>query len=313
MNNLQVIESRLEAAKATPAVIEFPIDEVRELLVDYMKRYDNVKYNDDIISQVKADRSELNKIKQAINKFGIAVEKELTRDIKNFRGDLKELIELIDGPMGRVQEKIAEFEEERKKKKHEMIMAVVNRQLNDYDFLPEFRAKFELKDSYYNVSMSFNKINNDVEAQCKIIKAEQESYISKCEQIDQYAELVSVKQSLNINLKSEAYKAMLYTKEIDEIKLLIDKDAEHQSKTEKEYVEKVKAEAEKTATAKAEAEAITMINNVVEGMAAYAPVEAADVKAPIKEVTLKISATTEQMEALKNWLLASGIKFERVL
>jgi hypothetical protein len=309
MNELKVLESKLETATAIPAVIDFPIEEVRTFLVDYMQRYENVQYNDDMIKQIKADKTELNKIKKAINQFGINVEKELTKNVKDFRAELKELIALIDQPMVKIETEIAAFEEDRKKKKHEMVMAVVNRQLNDCQLLDMFKQRFEIKQQYYNVSMSLNKINDDVVAQLKVLLAEQDSYLAKCDQLDQYAELVSVKQGLNINLKSEAYKAMLFSKDLDEIKLLIDKDAEHQSKTEKEFVAKAQA----AATEKAEKEAVQMINNVVDSIAAYTPVEAVDKKAELKDVTLKISATREQMEALKNWLLASGIKFERVI
>lgn len=317
MNELMVLQNKLIGAKATPAVIDFPTDEVKAFVVEYMKRYENVVYSDDVIKQVKADKSELNKIKKTINDFGIKVDKELSANIKEFRSGLKEIIAMIDEPMDGIEKAIEEFEAKRKAEKREKIVEIMQLRIQEAGLTESYASKVELKESYLNVSTSMKAVFDDLFAQIAVLKAEQETRVLQVSQIQQQVEMANLRHGLNVELKPDAFISMLDYRAFDEIKAMVEKQAADQKQSEIQYAERIRIEEERKANAAAEAKiqeanaaAVEQMQSITESVSAFVPVESAPEEKRMS-VTLKIEATKAQMDALKSYMDSCGISYQR--
>lgn len=306
MNNLMMLQDQLTNSKATPAVIEFPTEQVKSFITEYMKRYENVVYNDDVIKQVKDDKKELNKIKKTINDFGIKVDKELSANIKSFRNELKDIILMIDEPMENIEAKIEEFETRRKNEKKLHVTNLIEDRVRNSGLQEHFASKVELKEQYLNVSVTLKQVESDVMAQIALMQAEQDKYLMQVSQIEQQVEMSNLRHGLNVELKASTFLSMLAYRPFDEIKELIEKQAAEQKQSEIAYAEKVRAEEEK----KANAATAVQVEAIVESVQAFIPVEAA-VGEKVMTVTLRIDATKSQMDALKAYMDTSGITYAK--
>lgn len=306
MNQLMMLQDQLTNSKATPAVIEFPMIEVKAFITEYMKRYENVVYNDDVIKQVKDDKKELNKIKKTINDFGIKVDKELSSNIKAFRNELKDIILMIDEPMENIEAKIEEFEQRRKREKQLHVTNLIDDRVRNSGLQEQFAKKVELREQYLNVSVTMKQVEIDVMAQIALLQAEQDKYLMQVSQIEQQVEMSNMRHGLNVELKAPTFLSMLAYRPFDEIKELIEKQATEQKQSEIQYAEKIRAEEEK----KANAATAAHVEAIVESVQAFIPVEAA-VGEKVMTVTLRINATKSQMDALKTYMDTSGITYTK--
>lgn len=306
MNQLMVLQDQLTNSKATPAVIEFPTEQVKAFITEYMKRYENVVYNDDVIKQVKDDKKELNKIKKTINDFGIKVDKELSANIKAFRNELKDIILMIDEPMENIEAKIEEFETRRKNEKKLHVTNLIEDRIRNSGLQERFASKVELKEQYLNVSVTLKQVESDVMAQIALMQAEQDKYLMQVSQIEQQVEMSNLRHGLNVELKASTFLSMLSYREFSDIKELIEKQAADQKEAETAYAEKVRAEEEK----KANAATAVQVEAIVESVQAFIPVEAAAGE-KVMTVTLRIEATKSQMDALKAYMDTSGITYAK--
>lgn len=306
MNQLMMLQDQLTNSKATPAVIEFPMVEVKAFITEYMKRYENVVYNDDVIKQVKDDKKELNKIKKTINDFGIKVDKELSSNIKAFRNELKDIILMIDEPMENIEAKIEEFEQRRKREKQLHVTNLIDDRVRNSGLQEQFAKKVELREQYLNVSVTMKQVEIDVMAQIALLQAEQDKYLMQVSQIEQQVEMSNMRHVLNVELKAPTFLSMLAYRPFEEIKDLIEKQAAEQKQSEIQYAEKIRAEEEK----KANAATAAQVEAIVESVQAFIPVEAA-VGEKVMTVTLRINATKSQMDALKTYMDTSGITYTK--
>lgn len=296
MNELMVLQNKLESATASPAVINFPVAEAKALVTEYMKKYENVAYSDDVIKQVKEDKKELNKVKKSINDFGIKTDKELSANIKAFRNDLKDLIAMIDEPMDRIDAAITDFEDRRKMEKKLNVTNLIEDRIRKSELEEKFAAKVELKEQYLNVSFTMKQVDDDVMGQIANAKAEQDKYHLQVSQIEQQVEMSNMRHGLNVELKASTFLSMLNYRQFDEIKALIEKQADEQKQSENAFAERIKAEEQ----AKAAVQMVEQVQAITESIEKIVPVETAGEK--ILTVTLKISTTKGKMDALKAYM-----------
>jgi hypothetical protein len=306
MNQLMVLQNKLESATATPAVINFPITEAKALVTEYMRKYENVVYSDDVIKQVKDDKKELNKVKKQINDFGIKTDKELSANIKSFRNDLKDLIAMIDEPMDKIDAAIDEFEERRKREKQLGCQNIIDDRIRNSGLMEQFAKKVELKEQYLNASVTLKHVEADVMAQITLLQAEQEKHLMQVAQIEQQVEMSNMRHGLNVELKATTFLSMLAYRPFEEIKELIEKQATEQKQSEIAFAEKIRAEEEK----KANEATVAQVEAIVESVQKFIPVEAA-VDEKVMMVTLHIKGTKTQMDALKSYMDASGITYKK--
>ena len=110
-----------------PEVIEFNYDEVKNWVakgVEKYSKYDNIIMDADAVKVGKADRAELNKVKEALNKERIRQEKEYMKPFNQFKSQVNELISMIDEPVKLIDKAVKGYEAEQKAQKEAAIEAI---------------------------------------------------------------------------------------------------------------------------------------------------------------------------------------------
>ena len=82
-----------------PEKIEFNYEELKQELEQKVKYYSTLVYTDEQIGDAKADRSDLNKLKKALNDERIRREREYMQPFHEFKMRINEIIEIIDRPV----------------------------------------------------------------------------------------------------------------------------------------------------------------------------------------------------------------------
>lgn len=104
-----------------PEKISFNFDELKSGLLEKAKGYECMVYTDDQITAAKADRAALNKLKKALNDERIKREREYNKPFLEFKGQIAEIISIIDRPITAIDRQIKSFEEQQKAEKREKI------------------------------------------------------------------------------------------------------------------------------------------------------------------------------------------------
>ena len=123
MNKLQLsISTNIE--KELPQAIIFNFDEIKKELSLALKKYQNLVVTEDAITEAKATRADLNRLKKAINDGRIQVGKQWNKPYDEFKKKCDELIGMIDDPTAEIDKQIKEFEEFQKAEKKADLMLV---------------------------------------------------------------------------------------------------------------------------------------------------------------------------------------------
>ncbi len=116
------MELRIEPYQ-TPEQISFNYEELKEMLLQKASHYEALVYTDEQISDAKADRANLNRLKKALNDECIKREKEYMKEFNVFKAQINEIISIIDKPCGIIDSRIKKFEETQKAEKFKEIEA----------------------------------------------------------------------------------------------------------------------------------------------------------------------------------------------
>lgn len=304
MNELIKVEELLKGANVKKAEINLPIDLIKTNVESYIQNFKGLVYTDENIKDAKEDRAKLNKLKKNLNDFGVKTEKALTQDVKQFRSDLKEVIELLESPLNDIDVKVKQYEEEQRNLKLIFVKDCITKLAIESELDVEDYEKIETKSEYLNASTSKKKIEEDILSQIKEIKLLKEKRILEEKQIKQQVQVKNLEHQLNVKLQENAYVNMLHFKEFDEICNLIDIDAKRQKNSEIAYAQKIKEQEEakaKEAIKKAEREAEEKAKIEIEVAKKKAEDESKKIIAEEKaktEATLK--ATEEAIEQVTN-------------
>ena len=104
-----------------PQPIEFNYEEIKAWVQDRTEVYKNMIYDDTQISQAKSDRADLRRTSKLLNDRRISLEKEYMQPFFEFKEKINDLIKLIDEPANLIDQRIKEFEEQKREEKREQI------------------------------------------------------------------------------------------------------------------------------------------------------------------------------------------------
>ena len=107
MNELRIL------ANITPGKIVTNFDEQKAALAQSMDLYKNAKFSEEYKSQAKGELATLRKIRRALDDRRKEVKKEWMGPYEEFESKAKELLQLIDEPIGLIDTQIKEMEEQR--------------------------------------------------------------------------------------------------------------------------------------------------------------------------------------------------------
>lgn len=145
----QIIDKPLSFEIITPTnnqfanAITFNYEELKNGLITRLSHYESMVYNEDQIKQAKEDRANLNKLKTNIDNERKRIKNEIYKEYEPFNEKVKELINLCDKPINKINDSIKSYETEQKKIKR-------NNLENYYKSLVEGKVDF--------ININFEKI-----------------------------------------------------------------------------------------------------------------------------------------------------------
>lgn len=247
---------------------------------------DTEKYQKYIVTKVTLDedtkkRAELNKTAKAINDRRLAIEKEISQPIKEFKSKCDAIKNLYEESSSLLDKQIKVFEEQEKQSRKEKIEVIFNENVRelanvlslDSIFNEKWLNKGSWKDGKFALEKELLEKIDVIRKDLITIEGLNSEY--EIELKNDYLTHFELGEVIRKNNKLQEQKQLL-NKQKEETKVIIEEQKQ-------EEIEK-------------------MIDNPVE-------VEEID---PIKTYTLKITGTLSQQKALKKFLETNNMKFERV-
>jgi hypothetical protein len=274
-----------------PEVIEFNYTEVKEWVaagVEKYSKYENMIMDADSVKIGKADRAELNKVKEALNKERIRQEKEYMKPFNVFKSQVNELIAMIDEPVKLIDSAVKGYESEQKAHKEATIEAIFEKEAAVAT--AEIRLDKIWNDKWLNASVSLKKVQEEIRARIEQFNAD----IETLQNLPEFAfeAVETYLQTLDINTA------------IAEGKRLSDMQ---KRKAEAEAAARMKSEEE----AKAAAESKSAEHVPVEEVAATK--EVVQPSEPAKQwIGFKALLTVDQARELKQFFDSRNIQFMAV-
>lgn len=247
---------------------------------------DTEKYQKYIVTKATLDedtkkRAELNKTAKAINDRRLAIEKEISQPIKEFKSKCDAIKNLYEESSSLLDKQIKVFEEQEKQSRKEKIEVIFNENVkelaNVLSFDSVFNEKWLNKGSWKDGKFA---LENELIEKIDVIRKD----------------LITI-ESLNSEYEIELKNDYLTHFELGEV---IRKNNKLQEQ--KQLLNKQKEETKVIIEEQKQEKIEEMIDNPVE-------VEEID---PIKTYILKITGTLSQQKALKKFLETNNMKFERV-
>lgn len=93
-----------------PEAIRFNFEELKTQIAEKTEHYTKIVYTDDNIKAAKEDRADLNRLKKALNDERIRRQKDYMKPFDAFKGQIDEIIAIIDKPVQAIDRQVKEFE-----------------------------------------------------------------------------------------------------------------------------------------------------------------------------------------------------------
>ena len=152
--------------------IEFNYEELKTQLLTKLDTYKHLQYTSDQIQAAKADRAALNSLKKALNDERIRREKEFLEPFETFKGQIRELCNLIDEPVKLIDAQIKEVENREKEEKREQCRKIFD-DMTSFPGKPEW-LQFEqiFNEKWLNKTCSIKSITDEIVEKLKKIAAD---------------------------------------------------------------------------------------------------------------------------------------------
>lgn len=225
-------------------VIKWNKEELEAVVRHKIAAYQNVVYTEDNMKQAKADRAELNKLTKAIEERRKMVKKIINEPYEVFEAELKEILALIQEPVGIIDRQVKAFEDQQKEEKKKSIQKSYDEVIGDLAEVLPFERVFDIR--YLNQTYKLATAQAEVKAKVEKVRTDLET-------ID------SLESKYKLNAKDVYIKTLDLSKALAENKRLSDLEekleAEKRRKAEEEAERKRLAEERrKAAEEKAKAE-----------------------------------------------------------
>lgn len=157
-------ELKVQAPKNEPVIWNY--ETLKADLTTALADYQNRVYTEDMLTEAKADRAKLNKLKDAISAERISRKKEYMKPFETFESQAKELVELIDTASSGIKAQLDTFEEKRLAEKMETIRDIFADIISNYD-LPFITLEMILNDKWLNKGTSEKAIATEITEKCE--------------------------------------------------------------------------------------------------------------------------------------------------
>lgn len=263
------------------ANIQSNMEQIKEQAIMIKNWYDSLVITEEMLKDIKAEKSQINKAKDTVATYRKDIVKEFKKPIEQFELLAKETESILKEAYDTCNEAVKRYEDETKAKKTEEVKAYFDEYAESLkiDFVEYERLGINvtltasMKSLKEAVKVCLDKIASEID----LINIQKEELIPDM--------LVEYKKTLNV---------------ANAIKNVTDRHkAIEEEKARQEALKALKAEEEKT---------VAKVKEVIEEVTA--PVEVKEVKT--YRSTFTVYGTVEQLRALKEFLEKEGIKYDTI-
>ena len=212
-------------------VIKWNKEELEAAVRQKIANYENVVYTEDNMKQAKADRAELNGLIKDIEDRRKIVKKIINEPYILFEAELKDILALIQEPVGLIDKQVKAFEDQQKEEKKAKIRAAYDEVIGDLASVLPFDKVFDNR--YLNQTYKLATAQADIKSKVEKVRTDLET-------ID------SLESKYKLNAKDVYIKTLDLSKALAEKKRLSDLEekleAEKRRKAEEEAERKRQAE-----------------------------------------------------------------------
>lgn len=269
--------------------INFNYDELKQELAVRLDKYRNLVYSEDSIKEAKADRATLNKFKNAIEERRKEIKKQCMAPYEEFEKKIKDIVAMIDEPILAIDGQIKEYDRIKKEEKQDAIKQFYTDKVADLKDLVPFdkvfnprwlNATYKETDIQKEITDLFIKVEDDM----KVISELQSEY--------------------ELQIKDIYLREFDLTAALQEKKRLEEQSAKMAEYNRQQEERKRQAQESQTEVTRPQS-SIKPENKVV-----LTPGVEPDDK--MFMLDFRVWATTEQLRALKQFLVDNGIKYGKV-
>ncbi|MBS5937141.1 DUF1351 domain-containing protein [Clostridium sp.] len=188
-------------------VITINFDEVKSNLVENMEKYKGLVVTEDSLKDCKATQKDLAGLRNKLDTYRKDVKKEMEKPIKDFEGQCKELIGLIEDVEKPIKLGIVEFDNKKKEEKRLKAQEIIANTVIALGLEKKYSEQLTVLDKYLNLSASAKSVVEDIEQRAAALKQQQNSDKAKAEMLKATIEttLEGVNKSLKTPLEYENF------------------------------------------------------------------------------------------------------------
>ena len=146
--------------------IEWNHEEIKKEVSEKIEHYKNLVYTDEQIKDAKSDRATLNKFVKALEDKRKEIKKQCLAPYEDFEKKMKEIVAIVNEPIGLIDTQLKEYEEKRKREKAtkvDEILKEAEKSLPDDMHIP-----FDSK--WLNSSVSMKSIKEAIDGKIEQVK-----------------------------------------------------------------------------------------------------------------------------------------------
>ena len=148
--------------------VKWNYEQLKAQITEGLKKYENIVYSDDDMTQAKKDRADLNRLSKAISDERIAMKKRYLAPYEEFEAQAKELTGLIDSHSAEIDKQVKEYEQRQKDEKQGKITAMYDEAVGDLRELVPYERIHNPK--WLNKGTSLKAIKEDIETLISKVK-----------------------------------------------------------------------------------------------------------------------------------------------
>lgn len=284
--------------QAEPVAMNY--SDMRERLTATLEQYNGIQVTAETLKLCKDKQKEIAGLRRQLDDFRRAVKKRYQEPLQIFEDQIKSMIAMVDEVESPLKEGIKEFDDLRRAEKKEQAEKIIAELIAEYELNEKFARQIELKKSYTNLTAKESDVRTDVDAQCMLLKQQQDNEESIKKTIVNAVEVQN--KAITAKLVPEVYISLIGKLPTDEI---IDRILKRGDE-----IRRMESEAEKK---KAPQEAVTQPENEekpeVEEQVQNREKVPENVSKTIYRVTFVVTGSEEQQKAVSRFLKENGISY----
>lgn len=170
---------KIKVISETMPEIKINYDDLKQYLIDSLKKYKGIVVTEKNLKDCKAMRKELTRLKKDVDSYRISKKKEFSAPIRAFEDQCKTLVELIEEVELPIKEGTDLYDVQVKNKNLEFAANAVDAAVKKHGLNRFYAPELVIKSEYGNLSMTQKKILNDIEQSAQVLGIEQQHYESR--------------------------------------------------------------------------------------------------------------------------------------